>query len=297
MADEEQNVKENVVADEEPNVKENVVADEEPNVKETVAAEEKPEEDKAAGTSNKEHLSAEKKVEENKAAATSNKKDLSAKEKVEDNKAAGEPKDDINEEASEFAVGDIVELHSLSLESLNGSIGKVHSQKGERFVIVLPPPEKEEVNLDPWEYKSIKPKNLRKLEDQENEKKLFTAKEDEWNSGWTKRQTEEAYRRSLENKMWQSQKGGWFSTAKRYLPLFIMGILGIVIPKYNLLANVPYLNRFAKPAKTESSQETAATLDDDFQETADTFDDDFADEEFFQDDEAEADEDDTIEVS
>merc|ERR550534_2120581 len=183
----------------------------------------------------------------------------------------------------------MVELHSLSVESLNSCKGRVHSQKGERFVIVLPPPEKEdgELNLDPWQYKSIKPKNLRKLDDQKIEKKLFQAKENAWNSGWTKRQTEEAYRRSVENKMWQSQKWGWLSTAKRWLPLVAIGILGILISKYNLLANVPFLNRFAKPTTTpEPAQETAATLDDDF-----------ADEQFFQDDEALVDEEDMEEVS
>jgi len=133
------------------------------------------------------------------------------------------------------------------------------------------------INLDPWQYKSIKPKNLRKLDDQVNEKKLFQDKENEWNSAWTRKQTEEAYRRSLENKMWQSQKWGWLSTVKRWLPLVGIGILGIVISKYNLLENVPYLNRFAKPSKKEPAEETAATLDEDFE------DDD--DEAFFQDDE------------
>jgi len=214
-----------------------------------------------------------------------------AEENVAEDEAAEQTtNDDENEEAPEFATGEIVELHSLSVETLNGSIGKVNSQKGERFVIVLPPPEKEgeDLNLDPWQYKSIKPKNLRKLEDQETEKKLFKAKENEWNSGWTKKQTEEAYRRSLENKMWQSQKWGWLSTVKRWLPLAAIGILGILIPKYNLLANVPYLNRFAKPIKEEPVEEPAATLDDD----------DFADDEFFQDDdEVLADEENAEEVS
>jgi len=212
---------------------------------------------------------------------------LPAEENVAEDEAA-ETNDAENEEAPEFAAGEIVELHSLSVESLNGSIGRVHSQKGERFVIVLPPPEKdgEKLNLDPWQYKSIKPKNLRKLEDQENEKKIFQDIENEWNTAWTKKQTEEAYRRSLENKMWQSQKWGWLSTAKRWLPLAGIGILGILISKYNLLANVPYLNRFAKPTSTEPVEEPAATLDDDF-----------ADDQFFQDDEALADEENMEEVS
>jgi len=197
--------------------------------------------------------------------------------------------DDENEEAPEFAQGEIVELHSLSVESLNGSIGRVYSQKGERFVIVLPPPEKDgdEINLDPWQYKSIKPKNLRKLEDQENEKKLFQDKENEWNSAWTRKQTEESYRRSLENRMWQNQKWGWLSTAKRWGPLVLIGILGILISKYNLLANVPYLNRFAKPTKEEPAEEPAATLDDDFEE----------DDQFFQDEEVLGDEENVEEVS
>jgi len=214
---------------------------------------------------------------------------LPADENVaEDEPAEQTTNDDENEETPEFATGEIVELHSLSVESLNGSIGRVYSQKGERFVIVLPPPEKdgEEFNLDPWQYKSIKPKNLRKLEDQETEKKLFKTKENEWNSAWTRKQTEEAYRRSLENKMWQSQKWGWLSTVKRWLPLAAIGILGILISKYNLLANVPYLNRFAKPIKEEPAEEPAATLDDDF-----------ADDEFFQDDEELVDEENAEEVS
>lgn len=214
---------------------------------------------------------------------------LPAEENVAEDEAAEQAtKGDGNEEAPEFATGEIVELHSLSVESLNGSIGRVYSQSGERFVIILPPPEKDgdELNLDPWQYKSIKPKNLRKLEDQENEKKLFKAKEDEWNSAWTKKETEEAYRRSLENKMWQSQKWGWLSTVKRWLPLAAIGILGVLISKYNLLANVPYLNRFAKPIKEEPAEEPAATLDDDF-----------ADDEFFQDDEVLADEENAEEVS
>lgn len=214
---------------------------------------------------------------------------LPADENVAEDEAAEQTtNDDENEEAPEFATGEIVELHSLSVESLNGSIGRVYSQKGERFVIVLPPPEKdgEELNLDPWQYKSIKPKNLRKLEDQETEKKLFKTKENEWNSAWTRKQTEEAYRRSLENKMWQSQKWGWLSTVKRWLPLAAIGILGILISKYNLLANVPYLNRFAKPIKEEPAEEPAATLDDDF-----------ADDEFFQDDEELVDEENAEEVS
>jgi len=221
---------------------------------------------------------------------------LPAEENVgEDQAAEGEDQaaeqttnDDENEEAPEFATGEIVELHSLSVESLNGSIGRVYSQKGERFVIVLPPPEKdgEELNLDPWQYKSIKPKNLRKLEDQENEKKLFQAKENVWNTAWTKKQTEEAYRRSLENKMWQTQKWGWLSTAKTWLPLAGIVIMGILISKYNLLANVPYLNRFAKPVKEEPMEQEAATLDDDF-----------SDDQFFQDDDVLADEDNVEEVS
>jgi hypothetical protein len=215
-------------------------------------------------------------------------KSVPKEENVAGDEAGEETNDNKNEEASEFTEGEIVELHSLSVDSLNGCIGRVHSQKGERFIIVLPPPEKEdgELNLDPWQYKSIKPKNLRKLEDQETEKKLFKVKENEWNSGWTKRQTEEAYRRSVENKMWQSQKWGWFATAKKWFPLAAIGILGILISKYNLLANVPYLNRFAKPSPTEPAQETAATLDDDFD-----------DGQFFSDDEDLLDEDEAEEAS
>jgi len=217
---------------------------------------------------------------------------LPAEEKVAENEATEQTTNEgANEETPEFATGEIVELHSLSVESLNGSIGRVYSQKGERFVIVLPPPEKdgEKLNLDPWQYKSIKPKNLRKLEDQENEKKLFQDKENEWNSAWTRKQTEESYRRSLENKMWQSQKWGWLSTAKRWGPLVVIGILGILISKYNLLANVPYLNRFAKPIKEEPAQETAATLDAD-----DEFEDD---DQFFQDEEVLGDEENVEEVN
>jgi len=103
---------------------------------------------------------------------------LPAEENVAQDEAAEATKDTENDEVPEFAAGDIVELHSLSVESLNGVIGRLYSQKGERFVVVLPPPEKDgdKINLDPWQYKSIKPKNLRKLDDQENEKKLFQDK-------------------------------------------------------------------------------------------------------------------------
>jgi len=250
-ADVKQNTEESVPTDVKPNTEEGVPPDESPKTEESVA----PEKSVPAGDSVP--------AEENVAAG---------------GKANHDSNEDTNEDAPEFAEGEIVELHSLSVESLNGCIGRVHSQKGERFVVVLPPPEKdgEEINLDPWQYKSIRPKNIRKLEDQEKERKAFKAKENEWNSAWTQKQTEEAYRRSVENRMWQSQKWGWLSTAKRWLPLVAIGILGILIPKYNLLANVPFLNRFAKPATTsEPAHETASTLDDDF-----------ADEQFFQDDEA-----------
>jgi len=246
--------------------------DKKPNTKESVPAEEKPD--------NEESVAAEESLPTGDS--------VSAEKKVGGNDPADVANDDKNKEAPEFAEGEIVELHSLSVESLNGCIGKVHSQKGERFVVVLPPPEKdgEEINLDPWQYKSIRPKNIRKLDEQEKEKKLFMAKETEWNSAWTRKQTEDAYRRSVENRMWQSQKWGWLSTAKRWLPLAAIGILGILIPKYNLLANIPFLNRFAKPTTSVPAEETAATLDDDF-----------ADELFFQDDEVLVDEEDIEEDS
>jgi len=260
MKDEKPNTKESVPADVKPNTEESVPADEKPNSTESVAAGE----NFPPGN----NVPAEKNVAGN-------------------GPAAKEANDDINDEAPEFAEGEIVELHELSVESLNGCIGKVHSQKGERFIIVLPPPDKdgEEINLDPWQYKSIRPKNIRKLEDQEKEKKAFKAKETEWNSAWTRKQTEEAYRRSLENKMWKTQKWGWLSTAKKMLPFVAIGVLGILIPKYNLLANIPFLNRFAKPTTSLPAEEAAATLDDDF-----------VDEQFFQDDEAFIDEEDIDET-
>jgi len=279
MVDEKPNTEESVPANEQPHTEETVPADEKPNTEESAKAEERvPAADSASAEKNVagDGVPAEEKVAGDEAGG----------ENVAGDVAGENANDDTNEDAPEFAEGQIVELHGLSVESLNGCIGKVHSQKGERFVVILPPPEKdgEEINLDPWQYKSIKPKNIRKLEDQEKEQKSFKAKENEWNSAWTRRQTEEAYRRSVENKMWQSQKWGWLSTAKRWFPLVAIGILGILIPKYNLLANVPFLNRFAKPTTPVPAQETAATLDDDF-----------ADEQFFQDDEALVDEEEDIE--
>jgi len=270
---------------EKPNTEEKVPADVKPNIEESAPADVKPNTEESGPSDEKPHTEESVAPEESAPAGDS----VSAEENVAEDEAAEAANEDTNEDAPEFAEGQIVELHGLSVESLNGCIGRVHSQKGERFVIVLPPPEKdgEEINLDPWQYKSIRPKNIRKLEDQEKERKAFQAKENSWNSAWTRKQTEEAYRRSVENKMWQSQKWGWLSTAKRWLPLVAIGILGILIPKYNLLANVPFLNRFAKPTTPpEPAQETAATLDDD----------DF-DEQFFQDDEALADEEDMEEVS
>jgi len=256
MEDQKPNTEKSVPTDVKPNTEESVPTDKKPNTEESVAAEGSC----PAGDS----VPAEKNV------------------------AGDGPAEEANDEAPMFAEGEIVELHDLSVESLNGCIGKVQYQKGERFVIVLPPPEKdgEEINLDPWQYKSIRPKNIRKLDDQDKEKKAFKAKETEWNSAWTRKQTEEAYRRSVENKMWQSQKWGWLSTAKRFLPFAAIGILGILIPKYNLLANIPFLNRFAKPNTPVQTEETAATPDDDF-----------ADDQFFQDDDFLVDDEDMDEAS
>jgi len=267
MVVEKPNTEENVPADVKPNTEESVPADVKQNTEESVPSDEKPHTEESIAPEESAPAGDSKPAEEN----------------VAEDEAAEAANEDTNEDAPEFVEGQIVELHGLSVESLNGCIGRVQYQKGERFVIVLPPPEKdgEEINLDSWQYKAIKPKNLRKLEDQEKERKAFQAKENNWNSAWTRKQTEEAYRRSVENKMWQSQKWGWLSTAKKLLPLVAIGILAILIPKYNLLANVPFLNRFAKPTTApEPAQETAATLDDDF------------DEQFFQDDEALADEED-----
>merc|ERR1712061_165848 len=97
-------------------------------------------------------------------------------------------------------------------------------------------------------------------------------------SAWTRKRTEEAYSRSVANRMWQTRKQGMLSTAIRFLPLAVVGISGLPIQKYNLLANIPFLNRFAEPTTSVPAEETAATLDDDFAD------------EFFQDDEVLVDE-------
>jgi len=149
--------------------------------------------------------------------------------------------DSTGEEEPSFQIGQLVELHSLSQMSLNGIIGKIYSQIKERYVVKIPPPKLDngEMNLDLWRYKAIRSKNLRLLEDQGKQQKIFAAKEEAWSSAWVKRQTFESSVRSTSNKVWQKQKAGWLSTGRRSFPIVALLVCLWFFMKWYLYDSTP----------------------------------------------------------